>query len=72
MKLVARLKVIKVRAVVPVVLQASAQRVTSKTDDVNSARPKRVRCDARLRIRMVRAGFFVMNDDKYGCSTELL
>jgi hypothetical protein len=69
---VARLNVIKVSAVVPEARQASAQRVASKTDDVNSARANKVICDARLRIRILVSGVFDTKDVKMGFSRELL
>jgi len=72
MKLVARLKVIKVSAVVPDLRLASAHRVASRTEDVNSASTEIVIWDARPRIRMLLSGFLDTNKGNIGLFKELL
>ena len=67
----ALLRPTKVIAEVPGSLHASAHRIASNTDAVNSASKKMVICDEALRIKMFRSGFLVTNKDEKGCSTEL-
>jgi hypothetical protein len=71
-KLVARLKIRKVRAVVPEAPHASAHRVASKTDDVSSPRVKRVMFSVRLRIKILLSGVFGTKDGRKGRFSELL
>jgi hypothetical protein len=71
-KLVARLNVIKVSAGIPEPLHARAQRIVSQTEEVNSARAKRVRWDAILRIRILRSGRLETKRDSMGSCKELL
>ena len=55
-----------------VALQASAQRVTSITSIVNSARKKSVICDRRFKMSIVLSGVFATSAPICGCSKELL
>src|SRR5579871_3477460 len=71
-KLVAQLKVRKVKADVPLVLEARAQRSTSIVHVVNSARKNSVNCDRAFKIRILRPGLLATNDAICGCSKELL
>jgi hypothetical protein len=72
MKLVAGLRVINVSVVVPELCDARAQRIASKTEDVNSERPKSVRLDARLRIKILLSGCLDTKRDNIGVCRELL